>query len=153
MKGRVITSKVISFVRFSSLSISGVNAVSPFLIADVFACPWIAEYACPKSFCYLGNLEKERGPGKNCSVNHQGLLKKHGHRITLPAGSVSAIFVVTGEAAHSCPCCGGPLKYRDRRQRKARDESGACNRHAGSNPPSSPESCGLTCSHDCLLGI
>ena len=31
---------------------------------------------------------------------------------------------MTGEAELSCPCCGGALKYRDRRQRKARDESG-----------------------------
>jgi len=32
---------------------------------------------------------------------------------------------MTGEAELSCPCCGGALKYRDRRQRKARNESGA----------------------------
>lgn len=51
--------------------------------------------------------------------------KKHGHRITLPARSTSTIFVVTGEAEITCPCCGGVLQYRDRRQRKARDESGA----------------------------
>ena len=59
-------------------------------------------------------LSKQPGPSH----------KKHGHRITLPAGSASRIFVVTGEAELSCPCCGGALVYRDRRQRKARDESG-----------------------------
>ncbi len=42
----------------------------------------------------------------------------------LPAGSARVIFLVTGEEELSCPCCGGDLKYRDRRQRKALNESG-----------------------------
>ena len=57
-------------------------------------------------------------------MHSQGLPKKHGYRITLPAGSARVIFLVTGEADLSCPCCGGALKYRDRRQRKALNESG-----------------------------